>query len=362
MTAKKGERPEADWQEAGYHMEDAPCEHIAPINDQNDTGYVQGSDPEKWNGDPFEDSAVDENLRNSRSDDLASHESDFWVGPDKAPNYAEIDRGSLHKSTTLKKIRKHMNGSTKLIVVIAVAVVLVTAAVLLVTNLAYRVDTIEVQGNRMLTADEVITISGIKLGDKIQDLKENDIVAHMLREPSVQDRRRYLRRVSVEKELPHRVVLSVAERSPAACFLYNGNTYVIDNHGMILEKYKDAFGAETEGLVRVTGLDVKNATQGRIVALRKSWQLPAFFELMIEIKAIGFTEQIAEINLSGENEIYVTARDGYDVRVGPLSRLHAKLRSFDLVRAELLKMGNAGGTIDVTTPEEPRWLPPTAAK
>ncbi len=360
MTARKGGRPEADWQQAGYHMEDAPCEHITPINDQNDTGYVRGDDPEKWNGDPFDDSAVDESLRDGRSEDLSSHESDFWVGPDKAPASEVIERNH-HKSTVLKKVRKQLSGSGKLIVVIVAALATVALGVGLFVNLAYRIDKIEVQGNQLLTADEVIAISGIKQGDNLLKLNEDDVVRRMTGEPGTQDQRRYIRQVSVEKELPHSVVLSVAERTPAACFLYNGNTYVIDNHGVILEKYRDAAGPETAGLIRVTGFDVKSVIQGRPVGLRKTWQLPAFFELMIEIKAIGFTDQIERINLAGENEIYVTARDGYDVRIGPLTRIHAKLRAFDLVRAELQKMGNAGGTIDVTTPEEPRWLPPTGA-
>ena len=358
MTSRKSERPEADWQQTGYHMEDAPCEHVTPINDQNDTGYVPGDSPDRPGGDPFDDGAVDESLRDMRSEDLSSHASDFWVGPDQAPRDAVIER-ARRKSTVLEKVRKKLGGGAKMGIVIAAAVVLVALAAVLLTRLAYRIDTVAVTGNSLLTAEEVVAISGIRTGDNILDLKEADVAARA-REAGTQDRRRYLRSVTVEKELPHRVTLNVTERVPTACFVYNGNAYVIDATGFVLEKYASDNAPELAGLIRVTGFDVSgNPFPGRAMNLRNSWQRAVYSEILVEIRAILFTDQITEINLSAEKEIYLTTADGYFVRIGPLERVHAKLRACDLVRAELIKMAKHGGTIDVTTPEEPRWIPPT---
>ena len=95
-------RVSASWQEKGYRMEDSPCEHVEAVNAQNDSGFRHPQDPEAWRDDPFHDEAVDENLRSGRSADLDSHDSAFWVGPDKPPTEAEIER-SRKKSTVLEK-------------------------------------------------------------------------------------------------------------------------------------------------------------------------------------------------------------------------------------------------------------------
>ena len=76
----RGSGPYLEWQRAGYRMEDSPCEHAVPVNDQNDTGY-QPVDPNgARQADPFDDGAVDESLRDQRSQDVEARESAFWIG------------------------------------------------------------------------------------------------------------------------------------------------------------------------------------------------------------------------------------------------------------------------------------------
>ena len=64
-----------------------------------------------------------------------------------------------------------------------------------------------------------------------------------------------------------------------------------------------------------------------------------------------------ELDMSSMDSIYLTTRDEFFVRLGSEDDLHAKLRAFLITREKVLQMGYAKGTIDVTDPGRPTYLP-----
>ena len=104
------------------------------------------------------------------------------------------------------------------------------------------------------------------------------------------------------------------------------------------------------------------------------------------MKALGCLEAIKEVDLSNADHetnpsVLLETRDGYTVKLGDcrssdpeVNRIHAKLRSFMLVRDRMNSLSQAeresienrigqsisGGSIDVTTPESPYFSPGSA--
>ena len=66
---------------------------------------------------------------------------------------------------------------------------------------------------------------------------------------------------------------------------------------------------------------------------------------------------LRELDMSSMDSIYLTTRDDFFVRLGSEDDLHAKLRAFLITREKVLQMGYAKGTIDVTDPGRPTYLP-----
>ena len=55
-NSRRPDQGEQGWQKTGYRMEDAPCNHAMPVNDQNDTGFVQSDREGDWQMDLIVDS------------------------------------------------------------------------------------------------------------------------------------------------------------------------------------------------------------------------------------------------------------------------------------------------------------------
>ena len=69
----------------------------------------------------------------------------------------------------------------------------------------------------------------------------------------------------------------------------------------------------------------------------------------------GQTDSLA--NGLAQETVEVKYATGFSVRLGTSERLHAKLRSLLLTEAELVGRGYASGSIDVSSPEKPTYIP-----
>lgn len=238
----------------------------------------------------------------------------------------------------------------------------------------FRVTKIIVVGNETLTAKEIISFSGIKKGDSILTLSEEDVAKSIASKAgsagkATLDRGGYpyqyqLQFRYIEKEMPGTVVISVRERTPCCWTKLYGITYVMDKHRMVLyESEKEITGIEN--LVEVQGLDVRSGNQaGQTILLRSTSQESAFYDLFLEMKVLECADKIAEADLSDPTKILLRTVDGYTVSMGDNSRIHAKLRSMLAVRDAVNAMVQAGqtkggGTITVVTPETPYYSPPS---
>ncbi len=333
------------WQTYGYRMEDAPCEHVVPVNDRNDTGYVQ-TDRDHGPQDPLDDGAVDESLRGERSENVNPGESEFWNGPTQG----NIERGNDRKQTALEKIRKKLSVNQKVIVsfLAFVAVALIAAVIFLGT--VPRIRTIDVEGNTIFTDAQICDLAGIHKGDNLLFVRADDAVAGINRE-------RYLVASRVETHWPDRVVIVVKEREPAAWLRHNGITYVIDSHGMVLDKTGDM--TVIPDLLEVTGLKITRQPQlGSVLTVSAPWQLAFLRTLCVEMKAMKLTDLVRACDLE---DLQLCTSDGCWVRLGSTDEIHQKLRVMTMVRNWLLDgepMKISGGTIDVTNPREPTYEPP----
>jgi len=161
----------------------------------------------------------------------------------------------------------------------------------------------------------------------------------------------------VEKELPNAVTLSVRERE-ACCWLnYCGIMYAMDKNRMVLFETEDV--TMRPALPEVKGLDIRSGCMtGQTMILTSQEQQQVFSEMFLEMKVLGCTPAILEVDLNNLNSILVVTRDGFTVSMGDRQNLHAKLRSMLLVQEQLKAMGESGGSISVVNPENPYYSPP----
>ena len=319
---------DVSWQRTGYYMQPLACEAAPPVDDGNDPGYtlppiVQSSSerPQPW------EEGSDPSLRKQRSFSLKQHRSGFWR---KAKGTQE--RAKLNHTLLM--------------------LALVIASVLLLGNflnqLLFTIRSVQVEGNVRLSAEQVMRCTGITEGVNFWSIS-NEQVEQRIRQ------NRYLARVVVERASNNSIVLHVTERTQDAYMRYCGITYVLDSHGMVLEQSEES--NVQPDMLKLEGLNVKTCTLGRPLALYDSTQLDICRDIMVELKVLSLEREVTELYVGDTNSITIATRSGFSVRMGDTAHIHEKLRAMQLVCNYLASQGLSGGTVDVSTPEEPTWIP-----
>lgn len=306
---------------------------------QTNPGFQPNPGQQPWQSappDPFDGYGEDPSLAQERSENLYDRERTFWH------QFGDIT-STQEQIKAAPRADKHVLRWVMLIVVVLAAVGFV------VCGAVFRVRSVTVQGNSTISAEEVICLAGIHEGMSTLAL-DHDAIEQGL------ENNRYLSFVCVEVKLPDQVVIQVRERTAAAVIKYCGILYLADSRGMVLEESFDT-DAAYPGLVAVDGLDIRQCEVGKQLIVSGSKQLDVYMSILLELKVMDAMDQVKELNLSDMDNLFLVSTDGYSVRLGESSSIHAKLRAMLLTLDKLREDGYGAGTVDVSTPVNPTYIP-----
>lgn len=130
-----------------------------------------------------------------------------------------------------------MSGLYLLFSVVLVIVVIGAASIIF-----FRVNRVEVEGNEHYTSEEIIAASGVTTGDNLMLTSQAAVAARIRNELP------YVSSVSVQKQLPDRVLIRVTE-SGAQVAIYDGVSgwWLMDVSGKLLERAPAQTGEDGEG-------------------------------------------------------------------------------------------------------------------
>lgn len=212
----------------------------------------------------------------------------------------------------------------------------------------FRVRSINVYGNVNLSADEVVIQSGLAEGQNIFAIDKEQVEKRI-------NANRYLKFQSLRRDYPDTVTLVVYERVPCAAFQSLGIQYMMDKSCMILEQTEHL--TPMDGMIVVTGVQVDQAVMGSTLKLRDEDQLTACQGILYELETKGLLGAMSELNVSDLGNLYLVSVDGFSIRLGAYEQIGAKLISCMAVHKELINRGYANGTIDVSAPVYPTYIP-----
>lgn len=310
--------------------------------------YMQNSGPQPvpppveqqpWQStppDPFDGYGEDPSLAQERSENLYDRERTFWH------NVNDLEVPTEQPKAAPRADRHALRWILLIVAVLAVAGFLVYGQV-------FRVRSITVQGNSIIATEDVIRLAGLSEGMSTLTL-DHDAIERGI------ESNRYLSFVCVDVQLPDQVTIQVRERTPAAVLKYCGILYITDSRGMVLEESFDT-SATYPGLVSVDGMEIRQCEVGKQLILSSTKQLDVYMSILLELKVMSATDQVRELNLSDMDNLFLVSTDGYSVRLGESSNIHAKLRSMLLTLDKLREDGYGAGTVDVSTPVNPTYIP-----
>ena len=305
---------------------------------------------------PFEDTGYAPELRASRSENLYRRDERFWQ---HVPNMEETMHGRPHQEgyfdhpEQFHQTRSHKprgkRGSRVIALVIGVAVLLMAVTVLFASPL-FSVEEIRVAGNSSVSSEEIIRLSGLTIGMNRFSLNTDEVMERV-------EGNHFLICELVHMPEWNTVEIRVREREVVAVIDYNGLMYLADNRGMILQEFSKRGDIAMTDKILVVGLNIRRCDVGRTVTLSDPEQLDVYNDILVELKVMDALSMIEELDMSTMESIFLTTRDGYSVRLGNGGDIHRKLRAM-LLTIEALQNGGYGvGSIDVSAPVNPTFVP-----
>lgn len=309
----------------------------------------------------YDDTGYAPELRAERSENLYRRDERFWQ---RVPDQEQTMHGRPRQDTYFSHqerfeatrpsgrhkaaVPRGRRGSRTIACVLGVVLVLAVVVALLASPL-FSVREIRVQGNSRFSSEEIVRMSGIKVGMNRFRIQADDVTRRV-------ETNRYLVCELVHMPEWGVVEIRVRERVCVAAIEYNGLLFYVDNRGMVLEENVNTSAPLTDK-IRVKGLSVRRCDIGRIVSLNNDEQLSVFNEIMVELKVMSALDRIAELDMSSMESIFLVTRDDYSVRLGNGSDIHQKLRSMLLTLEALYRDGRGPGAIDVSAPVNPTYIP-----
>ncbi|ACA59939.1 cell division protein FtsQ/DivIB [Candidatus Desulforudis audaxviator] len=209
------------------------------------------------------------------------------------------------------------------------SIIILVAGFILVSSPLFEIDTITVEGNLHLQAEEIRSASGIVPGTNIFQAQTREAEDRLEALPAI-------RKAELVREFPSTVRIIVEERVPVALLNIHGEFWEVDVEGVPVRKK----GKGWDGLPVITGVQFGNPNLQRT--------LEAVEKLPKEVVA-----GLSEVWFGNDLRLILYTFDGIEIRLGQLERLEQKgvllLEVLALVRDD----GRKVEYIDLSEPDKP---------
>ena len=222
---------------------------------------------------------------------------------------------------------------------VAVLLVVLTAY-LVVQKTVFVLRTVTVEGARVYTPEEVVSIAGLRNGQSILTIRDEDVAARISQDM-------LLIFDSMYRDYPSHVILRVHERTPRALLTWLGVRVELDENGRVMRTTNRI--DEWLQVPMVKGIEVTDMRVGERLASRDPRQVEAMKQVLDELVMQGVLAEMAELNVASVNDLYLTTWGGMRVDLGDAKELELKIGIARAALAELAAQGTLTGTLDVST-------------
>ena len=214
----------------------------------------------------------------------------------------------------------------KLLIMLAVV-----AAIVFGVAIFFKVNTIEIQGNTVYSADQIIEASQIQQGDNLLTVNKALAVGNIKAAlPYVED-------VSIARSLPDGIIIQVRESVVSFAVMTDTNAcWLVGPSGKALERIEPAAFNENP---HINGLLISTA-------------LAAALDVMKELDGTGLLEHIRVIDVEKEYDMSIWYDERYEIKLGGTDELAYKIRYLCSILDQLSEF--QAGTIDLTQAAQKR--------
>ena len=200
----------------------------------------------------------------------------------------------------------------------------VVLAVVLTMVIFFRVEHIQVQGNRYYSAEEIEAACGVSAGDNLLILSRGEIAAN------IRENLQYVDGVKVTRQLPNTVIITIAELQPNYVVCDEaGSCYLVTAKGIAVRSVTQR---EAAAYTIVKDMTIKSPTMGEKVQCN-GISFSLLTTVLQELEAAELVREIASVSLLSSTQISLWYGERFEVTLGSTARLDYKLEYLKAVVA-----------------------------
>lgn len=215
-----------------------------------------------------------------------------------------------------KKRQSRVRKLRKKLALFALSFVVICVGVLLVLTVFFKINTINITGEKFYSNQQVVDCADIEVGDNLFSVNEKKLNEILTKELP------YIKSVKLTRKLPDTLNIDVSLTREMAAMV-NGEGYLlVDNTGKVLDKNAAML---RENVAFVSGVNVKKAQEGSLVELNNDDVTQDFITIISTLESSEFSG-ITEISLSPKNEFKLIYEDRITIKLGTMENLAVKLQ------------------------------------
>ena len=226
--------------------------------------------------------------------------------------------------------------------------VLICAASAVALALFFKVDTVNIVGNRRYTQAEVLEASGIQMGDNLFLMNKNRVAS------AITDQLHYVETVQIRRKVPTTLELTITECTSPCAVKQDAKVWLISGEGKIVDCVALS---QWLSYTQITGITMSDPVVGAQL------QVPAdqehirqeLINLLGQLETKGMLADTQAIHLEDVSTIYLRYLDRFDVAFRWNADFDYKLEYLKAV-VERLEV-NETGTIDMTQDGKASFIP-----
>ena len=218
---------------------------------------------------------------------------------------------------------------------------LVIVALIFIMSIFFKVSRIEVTGNSIYTAEEVIKASGITEGDNLFFI--NGIAAGT----RVAVKLPYVDSVQIKRGLPNLVVIEITESKAVGCVTVGDELWSVSSSGKFLSSITQA---DSEHIAVISGVSVSEAATGEHIkaASGEENKLAYLTDILYQIQARGLVGTVTAIDMSNAADPTFEYDGRFLVKLGAMDG-NTEYKFGKLLSAVSQLTADDAGTLDVSS-------------
>lgn len=152
-----------------------------------------------------------------------------------------------HRTPAASRMPKRRRRGKHGLYAVSIFLIALLIGTVLCSTVLFKINMITVEGNTRYTPDRIIAASGIEIGDNLLRLKKNKVI------DAITDNLAYAETITIKKQLPNEVVITVSEPEHTAVVTLGESSFVlISGKGRVLEYNYAGEGIRYDGLSDLT--------------------------------------------------------------------------------------------------------------